>query len=178
MRKVRYVQLAALASLPLATLGLGTDAASGAGAIGGGVIHVWQVPDETSVTSPVVITGVFGDYGTTTSQDKNGKADENGSYEKFVLQQGTFVINAIPLSKVLNKVRPTFDKRDCGAVFSGSGPVTVSDGTGSYSGIKGTLRVTATDAFILAKGANGKCSQSAAPVASYSTIVGSGHVNF
>jgi hypothetical protein len=134
--------------------------------------------------SPILFVGAIGDHGTSTSIDKNGKVDANGSYVKIVLKKGTFEVNAVALNNRLNKLNPTVDKATCSATATGSGPVSVSKGTGLYAGISGTLKATVTFAFIgplFTSGAQkGQCNlgNNAQPIAQYSSIVVTGHVSF
>jgi hypothetical protein len=157
-------------------LGLTTGASAGQP---GGTIQIWSAQNGTA-TSPIVFTGAIGDYGTATSEDKDGKVDQNGNYEKISLQQGKFTVNAVGLDKILSKAKPQTSKTNCGAVFTGSGPVTLSGGTGAYAGIKGTITARLTFVTISPTLANGKCdmSQNANPAAAYGTITGSGNVSF
>jgi hypothetical protein len=86
---------------------------------------------------------------------------------------------------LLNKANPTVNKATCSAVISvtapGSAPV---EGTGLYKGISGTLKPTATFAFLLPRYASGKNkgqwneSNSAQTLDQYSSIAGSGTVKF
>jgi hypothetical protein len=106
------------------------------------------------------VTGAIGDYGNSTNEDKDGTVDVNGDYAKVVLKQGSFTINAVAFNKVLNKTPPHVNKTNCGAVFTGSGPISLSGGTGAYVGIKGTITASLTFAFIDPKLADGKCNTS------------------
>jgi hypothetical protein len=175
-RTVRIGLLAALTSLPLATLELTTSASA---APAGGKIQIWSTQNETA-TSPIIVTGAIGDYGTTTSVDRNGKVDQNGNYEKVVLHQGGFTINSVAFDKMLNKTRPHVSKTNCGATFHGSGPIFVSGGKGAYAGIKGTITAVLNFVAISPTLANGKCnmSQNVNPVAEYGTVTGSGQISF
>jgi hypothetical protein len=175
-RTTRIGLLASLASLPLAMLGLNASASAAAT---GGTVQVWSTQNGTA-TSPIIFTGAFGDYGNATSEDKDGKVDENGNYTKVALQQGGFTINAVAFDKILSKAKPHVSKTSCGTTFSGSGPVSLSGGTGAYVGIKGSITAVLTFVVISPKLANGKCnmSQNVNPVAAYGTITGSGHVSF
>jgi hypothetical protein len=95
-----------------------------------------------------------------------------------VLSKGTFEVNVASLDK---KVAPTtYDPTTCAIVLSGTAPTQLSDGTGAYQGIRGTVTVTITEANILPKLKDGKCNQSqnAPPVASVIWITGSGTVSF
>src|ERR1700761_4099505 len=59
----------------------------------GGQIQIW-VSGATQLTVPIVVTGAIADYGKATSEDKNGKPDINGNYEKVILKKGTFMLDA------------------------------------------------------------------------------------
>jgi hypothetical protein len=175
-RLVGIALLAALASLPLATLGLNSSACA---APNGGTIQIWSNQTEAA-TSPIIFTGAIGDYGTATSEDKNGKVDQNGNYVKIVLQQGGFTVNAVALDKVLSKAKPHVSKINSGFTVTGSGPTLLSGGTGVYVGIKGTITTELTFVGINPKHADGKCNTSpnTNPAAAYGTITGSGYVSF
>ena len=157
-------------------LGLNPSASAAAT---GGTVQIWSTQSETA-TSPILFTGAIGDYGTATSEDKDGTVDQNGNYVKIVLQEGGFTVNAVALDKVLSKVKPQVAKTNCGATFTGSGPVSLSGGTGAYVGIKGTITAVLTFVAISPKLANGKCnmSENVNPAAAYGTITGSGRVSF
>lgn len=163
-------------------LGLGLFAlllAPGAGAAKpGGTIDVFV--QGSGVTTPILVTGAITDYGRATSVTKTGKVDQNGDYERVVLKQGSFWIDATALNKRLNTVVPTIDRKRCFFEFAGSGATTLFKGTGAYAGIGGTVTVQLTAAAILPKLGNGKCNlaQSAKPVAQYETVTGSGDVTF
>ncbi len=175
-RTVRIGLLASLASLPLATLGLNASASAEPPS---GTIQIWS--NQTgAATNPIIFTGAIGDYGTATSEDKDGKVDENGNYVKITLQQGGFMVNAVALNKVLSRAKPHVSRTNCGFTVTGSGPTYLSGGTGVYAGIKGTITTVLTFVGINPKLANGKCNTSSNtnPAAVYGTITGSGHVSF
>jgi hypothetical protein len=183
MRFRHVARLAAIVASPLALVGVVVMPALDAGASTGGTIHIWsaqQGGNEDATTEPILVTGAIGDYGTTTSQDKNGTVDENGAFQKFDLKQGTFVANATALNKKFGHLKPTFNNTNCSGSFTLSGPVPISAGTGAYAGITGTVRITIADAFIAPRNSNGKCSQdqNAEPVSEYTTISGLGRVSF
>ena len=87
--------------------------------------------------------GVIEDYGTATTIDKNGKVDDNGDYVNVVLKHGGFEVNSVELNKITNAAPPIMaNATTCSVEFGGSGPVTLFNGTGMYTGISGTLHVT------------------------------------
>lgn len=148
----------------------------------GGSVEVFATPTGTGGT--IVVTGAIGDYGKTRKINKNGKPDSKGKYTKVTLQKGTFEINGTRVQAMLAKAQPTLDKATCSGLFSGTAPVSLFDGTGLYKRITGTLKVTFTFAFIPPRYASGKhkgqcnLSDSAQPIAEYSSIRGTGTVKF
>jgi hypothetical protein len=179
-RKSKFAA-AAVAATVLAGGSTAAFAAATTTAPAGGTGHVFVKGNvKSQVTQPILFTGAIGDYGTSTSKDKNGKVDPNGSYIEIVLKKGTFQVNAVALDKKLSEVVPVFTAATCSELFTGSGPTTVSDGTGLYKGISGTVTITETFAGIAARHANGTCnvSQSSQPVAQYVGITGVGKVKF
>ncbi len=178
MRYLRLARLTATAASPLVLLGAGASAFGAS--TSSGTVSVWSVQKFDGATAPILFTGAVGDYGTATSQDKNGKVDANGSYVKMALKKGTFLVNAVSLTNVLNAANPTFNQASCSGSFTGTGPVTLYGGTGAYAGITGTIQASVTFAFVDPRKANGKCnaSENVKPAASYSTITGSGTVTY
>jgi hypothetical protein len=148
----------------------------------GGRIEIW-VPNP-GASGKIVITGAIGDYGTFTSVDKDGRANPNGNFVRIMLKRGSFMINSTALNAKANHTQPTGSVATCSAFLDVSDPVTLYDGSGAYAGIGGTLHITEVFAFIAprnARGASkGKCnkSNSATPVAAYSSITGDGEVAF
>jgi hypothetical protein len=144
----------------------------------GGKVRVF-VTNTSSTKGKILITGAIGDYGTTLSVNAKGKPDPNGTFEKVKLKRGGFVVDATALNKKLSHAKPTFNKSNCSVVFSGSGPVTLGGGTGAYTGISGTIRITVTFAGILPKTAKGCSTSPNAPThGSYQSITGTGTVSF
>jgi hypothetical protein len=143
--------------------------------------HVFATPGPTGT---ILLTGAIGDYGKTVDINAGGKVEPNGHYVKVNLKHGTFVINAVALNAKLGNLNPSINKTTCSAEASGTGSVTLLDGTGLYKGLTGALNVTATFAFISPRFATGKnkgqcdLSNSAQPVDQYSWITGSGTVKF
>jgi hypothetical protein len=144
-----------------------------------GQVHVFVDVSGTSATDSIILTGAIGDYGTSTSIDKNGKTDPNGNYVRIALKKGGFEINAVALGQAFNKVQPVFGS-GCSGTFTASSPVTVFNGKGAYVHIRGTIDVTFTGAFIIAKSKRGKCNEdpNAQPASQIGLITGSGRVTF
>jgi hypothetical protein len=172
---MRIFRLAAVGGMLVGLLSIGSTAL-GATKPAGGEIRGF-VSNATGATSPIIITGAIGDHGTSTSIDKNGKKDPNGQYARIKLQKGGFEVNAVKLDQKLNHLKPKLNKATCSAWATGSGSVTLFNGSGLYKGISGTLKTTVTFAFI-GRIKNGKCNMNGAPVAQYSSIVVSGKVRF
>ena len=152
---------------------------SGAGAAGtSGPIQFYV--SGTTVTTPILVTGVVTDYGKATSVTRSGKPDENGNYEKIVLQKGGFWVDATALNKQLNHVKPVVDTKNCSFSFKGTGPTKLFKGSGAYAGISGGVTVTVDFVAIGPTLPNGKCntSNNAAPVAQYGNVTGSGAARF
>jgi len=142
------------------------------------------VTGSNGARSPIVITGAVGDYGTAVSIDKDGTVDTNGDYVKIELKKGTFLVNAVALNEETARAQPMVNTTTCSALFTGTGPISISQGTGIYAGISGTAKMTIVFAGIfptLKTGANkGKCNttDTAEPVGQYSSITGTGTVSF
>jgi hypothetical protein len=153
--------------------------ASGAGAAGrSGPIQIYV--SGTTVTTPILVTGVVTDHGKATSVTKSGKPDENGNYEKIVLQKGGFWVDATALNKKLNSATPTIDKANCYFAFKGSGPTKIFKGSGAYAGISGAVTVTVNFVGIGPRFKNGKCNMSnnSQPVAQFGVVTGSGTASY
>jgi len=158
-------------------------AATAPGAPAGGPVKLFATPSD-GLHATILMTGAIGDYGNALTIDKNGTPDPNGNYVKVTLQKGGFEINSTTLNAKANKAQPTFDTATCSAALYVAGPLTLSNGTGLYSGIVGTLTVSETAAFILPRYTGGKnkgecnTSNSAQPVKQYASIIGTGTVSF
>jgi hypothetical protein len=116
--------------------------------------------------------------------DKDGKPNNNGNYVKITLRKGTFEVNATQLNAVTNHATPTVNKATCSFSFSGTGPVTLFNGTGLYAGISGTAKITVSFAVIgpdYASGPKkGQCnlSENVQALAQFGTVTGTGVVKF
>jgi hypothetical protein len=163
-------------------LGSGLSAVRAA-APAGGAIQVFVTPTEDG-PGTIVVTGAIGDFGTTLTINKSGKANPNGNFEKIILKKGTFEVDSTVLNAASNKVQPTFNAKTCSASLSVSGRVTLLAGTGLYKGIGGTLTITEMGGFVLptiTSGAKkGRCntSNSAQPLAQSFLFTGTGTVTF
>ena len=157
---------------------------SAAGSPAGGRIELYASAGNSPVGT-IVIAGAIGDSGKTLSMDKNGKPDSNGNFVKITLKRGTFVVDSTALNKKTAKAPPSIvDKSTCSFAFTGSGPVTLSKGTGLYKGISGTLMITINflgdGPFFKSGKSKGQCNQSnsASLVAQQGWITGNGNVKF
>jgi hypothetical protein len=155
----------------------GGNAALAASSSVGGKIRVF-VTNTSQTKGKILITGAIGDYGTTVSQDANGKVDPNGNFEKVTLKQGGFIVDGTGLNNALNHAKPTINKANCSFVFAGTGPTTISDGTGAYAGITGKVAITLTFAGITPKTAKGCNFKSNKVGGGYQSITGTGSVSF
>jgi hypothetical protein len=176
---MRVGKLAAVVGVTACALGAGSvalAAATPAATPQGGKIRVF-VTNTSDTNGKILITGAIGDYGTTVSEDANGKPDPNGNFEKVTLKQGGFIVNGTALNKKLDHAKPTTNKANCSFSFTGTGPTTIGDGTGAYAGIFGKVAITVTFAQISAKTAKG-CSMKGNGLAGYQSITGTGSVSF
>jgi hypothetical protein len=152
--------------------------ASAAGTQSGGAVKMFGVPKGAG--GAFMFTGAIGDFGQTQRENANGAPNANGDYVKFTLKHGTFVANATGFFNALNHAKFSFNKATCSGSVGAAGPATLSDGTGSYAGISGTLRVVGTFAQIGPRLKNGKCNMSnnAKPVSQFNVVTAAGHVSF
>jgi hypothetical protein len=176
---MRVVKLVTVVGVTVCALGAGSAALAASSTPQGGKIRVF-VTTAASNKEKIVVTGAIGDYGTTVSQDANGKVDPNGTFEKVTLKHGSFIINDTALTKKLDSEKPTsVNISNCSIVFVGSGPTTIGNGTGAYAGITGTLRLTYTFAGIAPKTAQ-RCnfSNNMPDGGTYISVTGTGNVSF
>ena len=174
----RVGKLAIMAGAGASLLGAG-PAALAAATPKGGKVQVF-VTGTSATKSKITVTGAIGDYGTTISQDKNGNPDPNGDFQKVTLKHGGFLVDATALDQRLNKLRPTINPTNCSVFGSASGPTKVLNGTGAYTGVSGTVRITVTFAGIGPKKADGSCnlSNNAPTHGAVTVITGTGRVSF
>jgi hypothetical protein len=174
-------RLAITALTGITLLGGGAAFASTSSTQAGGRVRLFVGPG-TSAASPILLTGAIGDFGTTTSVNKNGKKDPEGTYIKVTLRKGTFRVNATALDGRLNKAQPALDQATCSGWLVQTGPVWLANGTGRYAGISGTLQMTVTLAFISPRYTSGKdkgqCEYNTQPLSRYASTTGSGIVKY
>ncbi len=179
--RIAGLALAGALAVTGAVIGVGTAGATASETTG--TVHVWVTQGKGAV-SQILLTGAIAEHGTSTAIDKDGKVNENGEYARIKLPQGSFEVNAAQFDQQFAKLQPTIDKATCSAWDTVSADVTLFDGTGSYAGISGTVRVTTSDAYIeprYATGAKkGQCNFNVnKPLAYfYGPITGSGVVSF
>ena len=173
---------ALLALVGLLTAGAATGAKRARPA--GGAIRVFATVGN-GINGRIVIVGAVGDYGKTFTMRQDGKGDPNGNFVRVTLKKGKFLINATELNKKTNTAPPTvFSKTTCSYGYAGTGPVTLSKGTGAYAGIHGTITITVNFGAIGPRyetgPKKGKCNltNKAQPIAVSGYILGQGTVKF
>lgn len=184
MKQIRMV--AAVLAVVSVQLAAGSALSAAAAATpAGGAIKIWASPLGTNgLRSSILVSGAIGDYGTAISTTANGVPNPNGNFVKVELREGTFKVDSTGLNSKANKAQPVFNASTCSGWLSVTGPVTVSDGTGLYKGISGSLSITETYAFVLPRNASGagkgQCntSNNVQPANSWGSIVGTGTVHF
>ena len=108
----------ALGAATMAGLVVSSVALAAAGTPAGGKIKIFVASPE-KLKSRVVVVGAIGDYGTAVSQDKNGKPDLDGVFEKFTLKHGGFTVDATVLNQALGTVKPKVNPATCSVEFAG-----------------------------------------------------------
>ena len=140
-----------------------------------GMFFTYQTPTKDKI----LITGAIADYGTAISEDKNGKVDPNGNFEKVTLKHGGFTIDASALTSAIQK---QFSKEkinsNCSFAFAGSGPSTIESGTGAYAGVSGKLKISLTVAGIAPKTKKGCNLNSPSTYGAYQGATATGSVSF
>jgi hypothetical protein len=179
----RFTRVLALAVI-LGVSGVISAGSAGAASPSGGAIRLYASLSGNGSTGSAFVVGAIADRGTVETTNQSGKADENGNFVKVSLKKGTFRLSVATLNQISNKATPTFYQASCSAYLTVSGPVTISDGTGAYTGISGSATVTLSFAFIGPRYSSGskkgQCntSNSAQPIASGGFATGAGTVSF
>jgi hypothetical protein len=129
-------------------------------------------------TGTIFVIGVIADYGTTVNVTAAGKPSEN--YAKINLTKGGFEVDLTTLNKITNAETPAFSAATCMFWGSGSGPITLSNGTGAYAGLTGTLTVHETYVGVAPRLASGRCNmaQNATPTHMTMQVTATGHVSY
>jgi hypothetical protein len=137
-----------------------------------GVIHVYDVNTGGS-TGSVVVTGAIGDSG----KDVTGASPDAN---QIVLSKGSFDVSTTSIQKRFSQAKPKGNPANCGVVLAASAPVTLSNGTGAYKGITGTVVLTITSAAVLPTKSDGSCDESPNSVAVGEVTIsqGSGTISF
>ena len=143
----------------------------------GGPIRIYVVPGNGQGNGTIVVVGAIGDYGKTTKQV--------GGFGKALLHKGTFRVNLKAISKALNNTKPLVESQTtCTFVISATAPAAISNGTGAYKGISGTIMLTETFAaygpYYTTGAHKGKCntSNNATPTAQWGAVTGVGTVKY
>lgn len=171
--------LATLASL----LAGGSVALASASTPAGGKVKLY-VFTPAATRSKVLLTGAIGDAGPSVAIDKNGKVDPPGTFEKFTLKRGGFVLNTSAVAQKLHTTKPTIDSSTCSVDLAVTADVPAIDGTGLYQGIRGKVHIMEDIASIgpryASRPKSGQCdtSSTAKPVAQFFTGTGAGAIGF
>ena len=182
----RVIQAALSISLFLGGSLSASEAAFGASTPANGAINVWAVPSGSGDGGTVLLTGVIGDYGKTINANASGKPQKKGGYVDLLLKKGTILINIQAFNKATNNAQPTdFNTTSCSASIVASGPAPIVSGTKAYTGITGSVTLTATFAFVgpfyTSGSKKGQCNTSnnaPNPPGFFATITGTGTVSF
>jgi hypothetical protein len=143
----------------------------------GGPVDVIVQPGNNQGAGKIIFTGAIGDYGTSSpTKTKNGQ-----KYGVATLSKGTLHVDLTAIAKKVNSANPPFDSATCSAEVSETAPAAISDGTGAYKGVSGSVTLTETFAFVSPRFTKGKkkgqCNGNAT-AAEMGTVYGSGSVSF
>lgn len=161
-------------------VGMGTPALAASEEPAGGPIQFIVQPGNEQGAGKIIVTGAIGDYGTTSPSKHRG----HGVYGIATLKKGTFEVNLTKIEKKVNSAKPSFNRSTCSVEISATAPAKISNGTGLYKGVSGSVRLTEAFAFIgprYTKGPKkGQCNMSnkAKPVDVMGTVYGKGTVRF
>jgi hypothetical protein len=166
----------------LGCLIVGGSVALAAGASGtpaGGRIQLFVQPGQHQGNGKVLLTGAVGDYGSSHSVMSGGK-----TLGTATLKKGTITLDLTAVNKASNNAKPTVDAATCSASATASASAPIVGGTGLYSGIHGTVKITESFGFLgstyKSGPKKGQCNMSnnAPAVAQMVDVYGSGSVGF
>jgi hypothetical protein len=152
---------ALVAAVSLTVTGLTAASAGSTGSSGTEFLQAMST-SATSATQPVIVRGVFTDYGVDHSGD---------TVDTFVLQKGSFKVAHSPGTGPQH-----FDPKTCLNTVNQHGTYRIFHGTGKYAGIHGHGTYHVSLLFFAARVA-GKCSETEPPVAFQLIIRASGPVS-
>jgi hypothetical protein len=152
---------ALVAAVSFAVTGM-TAASAGSTGVSGTEFLQAMSTSATSATQPVIVRGVFTDYGVDHSGD---------TVDTFVLQKGSFKVAHSPGTGPQH-----FNPKTCLNRVNQHGTYRIFHGTGKYRGIHGHGTYHVSLLFIAARTAAGKCSETKPPVAFQLIITASGPV--
>jgi hypothetical protein len=185
LRASRPATLVALAATAVAVTAGGAALAATASSPAGGSIHVLGSSPGTG-GGKVLITGAIGDHGTSSSVNKSGKPNSNGSYVKLSLTKGTIELNKTKLDANINHAfnSAKLNSATCSLAVIASSTLPIVNGTGLYAKISGTVHITISVGLTLPRYTSGapagQCnlSNAAQPTAALQVVFGSGTVSF
>jgi hypothetical protein len=169
----RAAMVLSVAAVLAATAGAttaGAALASTSPAASSGVVHIYEDSLGGKI-NPVVITGYLNDHG----MDHEDVLD-HGQVNKIVLSKGSFEANVAKLHANLEVVASY--PKGCTLILKSTAPVTLSNGSGAYKGIQGTLTITSQDVVVFPREKNGSCNeQLSLALTDLTTVSGSGKVS-
>jgi len=171
-----------IAVATIGTLSIGANmVASSASSPVSGTVNVYIAPGKAQA-SPVYITGVIGDSGKVVTVDQSGKANQNGNFASLTFKHGTFRADMTALNAAWNNFKAVWNMTTCSISASVTASVTLSNGTGRYKAISGSISVTGIEAVIqptYKSGANkGKCNLSSQKNTRYMAYSGTGTISY
>jgi hypothetical protein len=146
----------------------------------GGRIQLFVQPAQHQGNGKVLLTGAVGDYGSSHSVRTTG----GKMLGTATLRKGTITLDLTAVNKASNNATPTVDAATCSASATASAVAPIVGGTGLYTGIHGTVRITESFGFLgstyKSGPKKGRCnmSNSAPTVAQMAEVYGSGNVSF
>ena len=121
----RPLKVAVAAMLVAAVSIVGVDVAAPSNA---GHILIFMYDLSTVPSSPVLVTGALGDYGTLTEETAAGLPEITGNFLHVSLQRGTFVINITALERREALVPLSVNMITCSVSHITSASTTISEG--------------------------------------------------